>query len=617
MQALQTIPAISVVLSVYNGGEYLKESVSSVLSQNFKDFEFLINDDYSSDGSWEYLQGLQHEKVKVYRQERNRGLFPCLNELIARSSGTLVKLWSQDDIMKPGCLETIWNFHQGYPGIGFSYSEKEIIDEFGNIIPPRYIDHTPKILSSDEHARIALYTGSIAGNIANVCLSRDALDKVGYFHEEMKISADFDMWVRIARHFDIGFIKEPIVQLRNHKKQLSRNKQYFIRRPIEDLEVFNYLLSYTKPEIKEEGIANLRKYKLVYYYTLMVKALLAGHFSTAFQFQKHLRQFAPFHQLTYSFLKWKMLKPVPPAFIPLENIPQGKIIKSIALVRFPNWGLGNLMLIWAKAFVFSQLNNIPLVVSHWWGIRLGAILRKERTNRLYLGQFKETSIVRLAKGLLKSKLARVVKEPPIKPAQPTDDSPRVYLFNELTLQTNPFQDLWEHRKALKLAIHDMLTLRMKNRVNELPSLAIGLHIRRGDFKKGSTLTPLRFFIEAIQSIRTLENAELPALVFSDGTEEELSEVLALPYTSRATTNPEIIDILALSKSKYLILSYGSTFGYWAAFLSNATVIRPKDWIERIAPDRPDEYREFSLGLDSPIDRSFLEKAIGIDKTVNK
>jgi glycosyltransferase involved in cell wall biosynthesis len=306
---------ITVVLSVYNGGEYLKDSVASVLGQTHASFELLIMDDCSTDESWSWLQTIQDERVKSYRQVRNRGLFPCLNELIAKSKTGLIKLWSQDDIMNPDCLEETVNFHKRYPGIGFSYSDRETIDENGNILPSTYIDNTPELISSELHARIALYTGSIAGNIANVCINKAALEDVGLFHEEMKIAADFEMWARLAREHDTVFINKKLVRLREHAGQLSRRREYFIRVPNEDMEVFNYILGYSSEAVRQEGLQNLRKYKFVFYYTLMVKSFLNGRFYTSWLFYKNLRTFGHFYSLTKSFIKSKFSVPEKPEFI--------------------------------------------------------------------------------------------------------------------------------------------------------------------------------------------------------------------------------------------------------------------------------------------------------------
>ena len=92
---------IAVVLPVYNGMKYLRESVQSVLTQSLQDFDFLICDDHSTDGSWEYLQQLQDARIQLFRNEANRGLFPTLNFLSRKAERDIIKLWSQDDIIEP------------------------------------------------------------------------------------------------------------------------------------------------------------------------------------------------------------------------------------------------------------------------------------------------------------------------------------------------------------------------------------------------------------------------------------------------------------------------------------------------------------------------------------
>ena len=72
-------------------------------------------------------------------------------------------------------------------------------------------------------------------------------------------------------------------------------------------------------------------------------------------------------------------------------------MKSKVFVQFPRTGLGNMMLIWARGVVLSKANNIPLICSLWYGIRLGPILRNEPKKRFYWGYFKETPLITLCK----------------------------------------------------------------------------------------------------------------------------------------------------------------------------------------------------------------------------
>ncbi len=300
--------SIAILLPVYNGGNYLKESVQSVLAQAYTQFELIIVDDCSSDGSREWLRTLKDERIKYFENPVNQGLFKNLNQMVSKTNATLIKLWAQDDIMYPNCIAETVAFHNRNPSIGFSYTGRDIIDENGTIKPNDKIDSTPEIISTELHARIAYYTGSIAGNIANTCISKAALDKVGPFNESMKISADFDMWVRLAEFFDTGFISKKLIQLRDHSGQLSRNEKYYINHVREDLQVYKYLDGYVSNESKKSGKKLLRKTKLSFYTTLMVKTFFKGNFSNAKQFWGALNSYDNPILIFIEFIKVKLFK---------------------------------------------------------------------------------------------------------------------------------------------------------------------------------------------------------------------------------------------------------------------------------------------------------------------
>lgn len=296
-----------VILPIYNGGHYLKESVESVLNQSFRDFDFYILDDCSTDESWEYLCSLKDNRIRLFKNEVNSGLFYNLNYLIRSSNAGLIKLWSQDDIMYPECLEKTVAFHQKYPYIGFSYSARHIIDENGTIQKTHFVDHTPELISSELHARIAFYTGSIAGNIANVTINRAVLNEVGLFREDMKISGDFDMWVRLAQHHSVGFIKDALIQLRDHKKQLSRQEKFYIYHLKEDIQVYKFLMGYVSESQQKQGKILLRNHKLIFYYTIMAKTFFKGNWVLAKKFWTILADFDNMILLSFYFIKSKIL----------------------------------------------------------------------------------------------------------------------------------------------------------------------------------------------------------------------------------------------------------------------------------------------------------------------
>jgi len=302
------VDKIIVILPVYNGMQYLKQNIESVLSQTYSNFKFFILDDCSTDGSWEYLCSVNDSRITLIQNDVNRGLFFNLNYLISNSNEELIKLWAQDDIMYETCLDETVKFHIKFQEIGFSYSDRHIIDEKGEVYNTHQnVDLTPEVVSTKLHTQIAFFVGSIAGNIANVTIVRNAIVKVGLFNEKMKISADFEMWVRIAQYFPVGHIKKPLIQLRNHKDQLSRQEEYFIFHIKEDIEIYNYLISYIDEKERLIGRYYLRNYKLLFYYTLMLKALFKGKFNTFYKFYFILNKFENIYVLTMLFVKNKIV----------------------------------------------------------------------------------------------------------------------------------------------------------------------------------------------------------------------------------------------------------------------------------------------------------------------
>lgn len=298
--------SISIILPVYNGIKYLESCVTSVLTQQYQEYEFLIVDDCSTDESWAYLTSLSDTRIQLYRNEKNQGLFYNLNLLIKKSKGKLIKLWSQDDIMEENCIGEIVDFHARYPQIGFSYTDRFYIDARNTFLNIGKEDSTPELISTELHAKIAFFTGSIAGNIANVTISKAALERVGLFNEQMKISGDFEMWVRLAKDHPVGFLKKKLIRLRIHKEQLSGQEQYFIFHLKEDIAAFNILFSYLSVAQQHQGRKMLRKKKLLFYYTLMLKAFFKGKFMIAFEFFASLSRFDNFFIISFYYFKYRL-----------------------------------------------------------------------------------------------------------------------------------------------------------------------------------------------------------------------------------------------------------------------------------------------------------------------
>lgn len=287
-------------------------------------------------------------------------------------------------------------------------------------------------------------------------------------------------------------------------------------------------------------------------------------------------------------------------------------MKHQVYADLPKTGLGNMLLIWARAKVFSQINGIPLTVSCWWGIRPGTWLRNESRKRTYWGYFHESSLWKRFVISMRKRWFLVVNEPPVA-KQVLPATPAIYRFSTPVTENDLFYGVKPYREYIREEIYRLLKPRLQMRLKVLHAPEIAVHIRRGDFKRGSTITPNSFFVQCIQFLRKETGKNLNITVFTDADPEEIKDVLALGNVQLAERKPDILDILQMSLSRYMVLSQTSTFSYWAAFLSDAVVIKPVgDWYADIrSPEINKKFFEGKVSFEEPA--TLLSLAAAIEK----
>lgn len=213
---MATIPAISIITPVYNGFPYLKECVESVLAQDLQDWELLISDDGSNDGSREYLDTFTDPRIQVFKQEKNRGIFGNLNFIFSRAKAPVSQILCQDDfLVGEKALSTIIGYWKtAPPEIGFV--------KFNHTGPSacRTIDlekkMTPEVLSTNISDLWFFVFGNFPDNLSNNSLRTELVANIGWFREDLPYSGDFDFWSRAARSYPTGVQKTTVSFIRRH-----------------------------------------------------------------------------------------------------------------------------------------------------------------------------------------------------------------------------------------------------------------------------------------------------------------------------------------------------------------------------------------------------------------
>lgn len=266
-------------------------------------------------------------------------------------------------------------------------------------------------------------------------------------------------------------------------------------------------------------------------------------------------------------------------------------MKSTVHCKLPKAGLGNQLFTLMKAVVFAHLNKLPLLVTHYHQLKIGPHLRREKIKRKYNGYFVfQKSIAGEFLDKLKLKFFKesaTVKEPRVELLKKISNN-CLYLFSEMPHWEHYFDGLKENRKLVIELFRKLLSAEVLNSLKNKKTPCIGVHIRMGDFRKlkagedfsqvGAVRTPENYFIKMIQGIRIIHGADLPVSVFTDGYRNEFDQLFYLKNIELIEGNSDITDLLLLSSSQLIVTSAGSTFSYWAGFLSGAPIIMHPDHI---------------------------------------
>ncbi|NEW85495.1 MAG: glycosyltransferase [Mariniphaga sp.] len=207
-------PSISVVMPVYNGGQFLAEAIHSILSQTFFDFEFIIIDDGSTDQTLEILHSLKEKKVVVLKNDSNLGNYQSRNIGMGHALGKYICVMDADDVSFPQRLERQFAYMEANPKVGICGSFIQNIPSGG----------CPNFITDGELLKVAFLANNYCAH-PSLILRKEFLNRFNLnYNENYFYSADFDLCARGFRHFEVLNIPDVLLQYRRHSGQISTAK---------------------------------------------------------------------------------------------------------------------------------------------------------------------------------------------------------------------------------------------------------------------------------------------------------------------------------------------------------------------------------------------------------
>ncbi|HEX8323968.1 MAG TPA: glycosyltransferase [Tepidisphaeraceae bacterium] len=209
---MSAAPLISVIMSVYNGQEYLAEAMDSVLNQTFSDFEFVIIDDGSTDRSVAMLEAYAKKDSRiVFKARENRGLPATLNEGARMARGEYLARMDPDDVCRPERFAVQLAFMREHPDVACVGSRVTLIDPYG--VPYNDSDHP---LTHEEIDAMLTAGNGWAIVHPSAFMRKAALEKAGWYNEKYRTSQDFELWLRMAEIGRLANVPQHLVMYRQH-----------------------------------------------------------------------------------------------------------------------------------------------------------------------------------------------------------------------------------------------------------------------------------------------------------------------------------------------------------------------------------------------------------------
>lgn len=219
-------PIVSIGTPVYNGADFIAESIESVLSQTFTDFELIVSDNCSTDNTAEIVRGFKDPRIVYHRNARNLGLVGNANKCIELSRGRYVGIFHHDDVMLPQNLELKVRLLDENPKVGLVFSNTYWIDPQGRVLN-EWLEFSRKDFVAEGRALFRDYIrwmpkGALVF-IGSVLARRECYDRVGLFREDLPHTNDSEMWMRMLLFYDAACLGQPLVKWRQHPKSCSHD----------------------------------------------------------------------------------------------------------------------------------------------------------------------------------------------------------------------------------------------------------------------------------------------------------------------------------------------------------------------------------------------------------
>lgn len=219
---------ISIIVCTYNGERFITETINSVLSQSYKNYEIIIVDDFSNDNTKNIIKNNYKNisNVIISFNNKNYGLGYSRNKGISISKGEWITFLDQDDLYEKNRLEKLLNLQISNKKYKFFFHDTNYIDENNSVFDShlhKYNLPYPVIIKNKSTTLLLKY-GSYIDSEA-IFFNRNIINNIGNFDEKLTYLCDYDFFLKISMKYDFFYIKNKLSSWRVHLNQQQKTNK--------------------------------------------------------------------------------------------------------------------------------------------------------------------------------------------------------------------------------------------------------------------------------------------------------------------------------------------------------------------------------------------------------
>lgn len=224
------LPLVSICIPTYNSVKYIEETLKSIISQTYENIEIIIGDNASTDNTEKVVNeiiGNSNRKIQYYKNKENLGYSGNCNKMISVAKGEYVAIYHSDDIYEPNIIERQVELLENNKTLAGCFTKFSMIDSYGNEKNSRNYKITKSVSSAITQYNYSDFIYMLLKHFCNpfFCPSsmirkRNYLE-IGGYDEQVTITEDQDMWLRLLNQNDLAIINEKMVRYRIHSEQGS------------------------------------------------------------------------------------------------------------------------------------------------------------------------------------------------------------------------------------------------------------------------------------------------------------------------------------------------------------------------------------------------------------